>query len=74
MTKREKLNEQELDQVVGGVFQFFSNGTKCKVGGKVYNCLTTGQFQIITLMNNHPDAKEPELIQMAIDMGILWTN
>jgi len=68
---RVELNEQEMENVVGGVFQFYSGGTKCKVRGQKYTCEPTGQFQVITLINNNPDATEPELIEMAVAQGIL---
>ena len=66
------LNEQEIDQVVGGVFQFYKKGTKCLVGGKSYNCSSLGQFQVINLINDNPNASESELLEMAIDQKILW--
>ncbi len=73
MSDRVQLNEQEMDQVVGGVFQFYgADGTKCKVLGNRYSCLTTGQFQVITLINNNPGASEEQLVQMALEQGILW--
>ncbi len=72
MSDRVQLNEQEMEQVVGGVFAFYGDGTKCKVQGNRYNCLANGQFQIITLINNNPGKTEVELVQMALEQGILW--
>ena len=69
--ERKLINEDALDQIVGGVFQFYKGGTRCKVQGGKYKCDSDGQFRIIDLMNANPDLSEAELLDLAIDEGIL---
>ena len=71
MSNRVELNEEAIEQVVGGAFQFYSGGTKCKVCGKKYTCSASGQFQVINLINANPDKSESELVSMAVSQGIL---
>ena len=68
---RIQLNEDSIEKVVGGAFQFYSGGCKCKVGGQKYTCDASAQFQVITLINNNPDKTEAELVEMAVSQGIL---
>ena len=71
MANRIPLNENEIEQVVGGTFQFFGGGTRCLVLGQVYTCSEMGQYQVIKLMNANPDRTEGEYLQMALNQGIL---
>ncbi len=71
MAERFELNDEEVEQVVGGTFKFFGGGTRCLVLGSVYTCGEMGQFQIIKLMNANPDLTEGEYLQMALDQVIL---
>ncbi|MBQ3762470.1 MAG: hypothetical protein II875_10745 [Clostridia bacterium] len=68
---REMLNDETLENVVGGVFQFYKGGTRCKVQGQKFQCDASGQFQMITLINANPDKNEAELLQLALAAGIL---
>ena len=68
---REMLQDETLDNVVGGVFQFYKGGTRCKVQGQKFQCDPTGQFQLITLINANPDKSEAEMLQLALSAGIL---
>ena len=68
---RELLDNNQLDNVVGGVFQFYKNGTRCKVQDKKYQCDSDGQFQLITLINANPDKEEAEILQLALSAHIL---
>lgn len=68
---RMQISDDTIEQVVGGAFQFYSGGCKCKVGGKKYTCDASAQFQVITLLNNNPDKTEAELVEMAVSQGIL---
>ena len=68
---RIELNDDAIDQVVGGVFQFYKNGTRCKVQGGKYQCEASAQFQIITLANQNPTLSEAELLELALSQGIL---
>ncbi len=71
MAERFELKDDEVEQVVGGTFQFFGGGTRCFVLGNVYTCSEMGQFQVIKLMNANPDLTEGEYLQMALAQGIL---
>ena len=68
---REMLNDEILENVVGGVFQFYKNGTRCKVQDQKFQCDPSGQFQLITLINQNPDKTEAEMLQLALSVGIL---
>lgn len=68
---RELLDNNQLDNVVGGVFQFYKNGTRCKVQGEKFQCDSDGQFQLITLINANPDKDEAEILQLALSAHIL---
>ncbi len=71
MANRMELNDDAIEKVVGGSFQFFGDGTRCYVQGKVYQCGASGQFQLIDLMNANPDLTEGEYLSMALSQGIL---
>lgn len=68
---RMQINEEEIEQVVGGCFQFFKNGTACKCQGRKFRCEANAQFQIINLINANQDKSELEIMEMAIQQGIL---
>ena len=75
---RMQLNEENLDEVVGGKFTFYtdqSGNPRCKVTdfGKFYTS-ADGFFKYITMRNASPNLTEAEYVQMAIDQGIIWTN
>ena len=65
------LSLDELEQAAGGTFQFFKGGTLCKVQGQKFTCSTSGQRQIINLINANPDMSEAEIMNMAVSKGIL---
>ena len=68
---REEINDMELENVVGGCFQFFRGGTRCKVQEGKYTCDADAQFQIINLINSHPEMTEIEIVDLAVSSGIL---
>lgn len=70
---RIELNDETLEEVVGGVFQFFKGGTRCKVQGTMYKCNADAQFKLINLFNANPEMTESEALALALQQGILWT-
>ena len=72
MGNRMELNDEIIEQIVGGAFQFYNNGTRCKVQGKKYSCNSDGQFKLINMINANPGLTEAEYLDMALDEGILW--
>jgi len=68
---REMINDETLENVVGGIFQFYKNGTRCLVQGQKFQCDANGQFELINLINANPDKNEAEMLQLALAAGIL---
>ncbi len=76
MADRTQLTDDTVDEVVGGVFQFFTqNGEpKCGVTGYgKFNTTADGFFKYITMRNNNPGLTEAEYVQMALDQHIIWS-
>lgn len=75
MAKRIELNAEEMDQVVGGAFNYFedSDGAyKCLVDDVgLYYAKYSAKRQITILYLNNKDKSPAELVQMAIDAGEL---
>lgn len=68
---RMQISEEEIEQVVGGCFQFFKGGTACLCQGHKFRCEANAQFQIINLINANQDKTELEIMEMAVQQGIL---
>lgn len=79
MANRVQLNEQELENVVGGAFKFYDmNGQGyCKVSdvsnpGK-YKCnCGTGVYEFMKMRGENPGLSADEYLDMALAEGILW--
>jgi len=81
MADRMELNEQDLDNVVGGAFKFYDmNGQgMCKVSdvsnpGKYYCNFGTGVYEFMQMRGQNPGLSADEYLQMALDRGILRTQ
>ncbi len=75
MAERIELNEENLDQVSGGKFSFYTdNGTpKCTVTNYgTYETTADGFMKYIMLRNANPGKTEAEYYQMCIDQHIIW--
>lgn len=76
MVDRMQLNEQELDNVVGGAFNFFTNSKgnpRCNVTGHGnFDTTPDGFFKYITMRNSNPGLSEDDYFQMALDQHIIW--
>ena len=75
---RIQLNEENLDEVVGGKFVFYTdqNGNpRCKVTdiGRFYTT-SDGFFKYITMKNEQPGLSDAEYVQIALSKGIIWNN
>lgn len=75
MANRVELNDENLEQVAGGKFTFFTQDgqPKCTVTG--YGTFTTtadGVFKYMTIRNTNPGLSEAEYYQMCIDQHVIW--
>lgn len=74
---RVELNEQDIDQVVGGAFHFYTNqktGEKmCVVDGfGLYKATApTSVTDVITMCANNPTKTQQELLDMAVGNGYI---
>lgn len=75
MTDRMQLNDQELEDVVGGKFSFYTNSKGqprvniTDIG--VYACSSDGFFQYITYKRQNPNLNEAELFQLMYGAGVI---
>lgn len=81
MSDRIQLNEQEVDQIVGGAFKFYDKDGQgyCKVSdvetpGKYYCTAGTGVYEFMKMRAENPGLSGDEYLQMAINNGILKTE
>ena len=79
MAERVQINEQELENVVGGAFRFYDQGNQgyCKVSdvsnpGK-YKCTAgSGVYEFMKMRAENPGLSADDYLDMALDRGILW--
>lgn len=75
---RVELNEHDMEQVVGGAFQFYNEGNEgfCIVSDVSrpgeYHCLTTGVYSFMQMRAENPGLSADEYLDMALEKGILW--
>jgi len=76
MADRMQLNEEVLDEVVGGAFNFYTNSKgvpRCNVTGYgTFNTTADGFFQYINMRRDNPGLSEDEYFQLAMDSHIIW--
>ncbi len=74
---REPINEMNLDDIVGGAFQFYESEGQgyCRVtkteGGGTFTCDVGAVHDFIDMKSANPGKTAAEYLQMAIDQGIL---
>ena len=74
---RVELNEQNLEDVVGGAFQFYNKDGQgyCRVtktqGGGTFTCNEGAVHDFIDMKSANPGHTAEEYLQMALDQGIL---
>lgn len=76
MEERIQLNEDNLDEVSGGKFTFYTDlegKPRCKVTdiGRYYTT-ADGFFKYINMKNAHPGLSDSEYVQIALDEGFIW--
>lgn len=75
---REEINEQALDDVVGGKFSFYTNSKgqpRVNITGiGVYACTSSGFISYINTKAANPDASEQELFSMLQAAGVIYGN
>ena len=75
MEKRVELNEQQLEDVNGGAFQFYTasdGSSRCFVDDVGdYQSIPNGFFAYINLKNANPDANGAELFDLCVAEGII---
>jgi len=73
---RVELNEENLENVVGGAFRFRydANGNfLCKVDGiGIFNAKESAVFQINKYDIEHPELTPADLVAWAKSQGLLW--
>lgn len=79
MANRVPVNEQELDNIVGGAFKFYTldNQGFCKVSDVAnpgtYKCTAvTGVYTFMQMRSENPGLSGDEYLEMALNQGILW--
>lgn len=78
--KRIRLDDQNLDDIVGGAFKFYNQNGQgyCKVSdvtdpGK-YLCRETGVYEFMQLRANNPGLSGDEYLALGLQQGILWKD
>jgi len=78
---RVELNEQNLEDVVGGAFKFYDKDGygRCKVSdvsqpGNYYCNPGTGAYEFMQMRGANPGLTADEYLQMALNRGILRTQ
>ena len=76
MSDRKQLNEESLEEIVGGSFTFYTDqqgNPRCYVDnyGK-YNTSADGFFKYIDMRNAQPGLTENEYVQIALNTGLIW--
>lgn len=72
---RVELNDQNLEEVVGGKFSFYTNSKGqprvniTDIG--VYACSSDGFIQYINTKSAHPEANEQELYELLRAAGVI---
>lgn len=73
---REEINDQNLEQIVGGAVQFYTNSQgKPRVnitGMGSFDCVADGFFRYVEMRNADPGKTEAEYVQMAFDRGMFF--
>ncbi len=76
MSDRIELNEQELDQVVGGAFHYNyaeDGSMTCRVdGADTYHCTANAKDQISAYIITHKGCTLNDVINYATQNGYFW--
>ena len=77
MANRVELNEQELDNVVGGAFHYNTmpdGSMTCRVDGDLtYKCTDNAKQKISKFFLQNPNATLQDAINYAKQNGYFWT-
>ena len=73
---RVELNEQNLEDVVGGKFSFYTDddgSMKCRVTGYgVFNTTADGFYKYIAVRKENPGLSEAEYYQLCMAQHVIW--
>lgn len=77
MSNRIELNEQDLNDVVGGAFHYNTKpdgSMTCRVDhvNKTFNCTENAKNKISIYIMNHDDCTLQDIIDFAIQNGYFW--
>ena len=77
MEERKNLNEQDLEDVVGGAFKYKEDdegNCRCKVDNiGIYNCVPNAKGRIMKYMAQYEFKKSAqEIVDWALSQGIFW--
>lgn len=76
MANRIELNEQQLDQVVGGAFHYNTQedgSMTCRIDGAgTYKCTDNAKQKISKYILQHDDATLQDIINYAVSNGYFW--
>lgn len=76
MENRYELNEDDLDQVIGGAFNYYTNPDDtmyCVVDGAgTYNCTENAKDKISAYIVTHRGCTLQEVIDYALNKGYFW--
>lgn len=76
MAERIELNEEQLDDVVGGAFNFRYNSKGayiCKVDGVgTYYASENAKRQLAVYEIGHPGLSDADLVAWAVAQGLFW--
>ncbi len=75
MAKRMQLNDEQVEQVTGGAFNFYTSKEGQRLvyvdGVGTFNCNDSASAWIISQITS-PNASEEAIVKEALEKGMLW--